>query len=176
MISANFNKASSITFFLVGMVKNTISSWGTFWGHFISGRHDADVQLRQNALSPTYINWHTNNNNSSSQLVYTVDSPVLYSCTMSGGTVMFMQQTNTTGTSSVTITESLTWASGTTPVWIGRSDLGEVINSYISEIAYFQSVLSTADRQKMEGYLAWKYGLNTYLPSGHPYYSSAPTS
>jgi len=173
MISANFAKASSITFFLVGVVKSTRASWGTFWGHFSSGRHDADVQLRYTD-GTSHINWHTNNNNGSSQLPYTFDSPVLYSCTMTGGTVMFMQQTNTTGTTSVTVTESLTWASGTAPVWIGRSDSSECINSYISEIAYFQSVLSTGDRQKMEGYLAWKYGLNTYLPAGHPYLSAPP--
>lgn len=174
MISANFAKASSITLFLVGMVKSTRASWGTFWGHFTSGRHDADVQLRYTD-GTSHINWHTNNNNGSSQLPYTFDSPVLYSCTMTGGTVMFMQQTNTTGTTSVTITEgTLTWAAGSAPVWIGRSDSNECINSYISEIAYFQSVLSTADRQKMEGYLAWKYGLNTYLPAGHPHLSAPP--
>lgn len=174
MISTAFAKASSITFFLVGTVKSTRASWGTFWGHFNSGRHDADIQLRYTD-GTTHINWHTNNNNSSTQLPYTLDSPVIYSCTMTGGTVMFMQQTNTSGTTSLTVTEgTLTWASGTAPVWIGRSDSNECINSYISEIAYFQSVLSTADRQKMEGYLAWKWGLQTYLPSGHPYLSAPP--
>ena len=173
MISTAFAKTSNVTLFLVGTVKSTRASWGTFWGHFTSGRHDADVQLRYTD-GTSHINWHTNNNNNTSQLPYTFDSPVLYSCTMSGGTVMFMQQTNTTGTTSVTVTETLTWASGSAPVWIGRSDSNECINSYISEIVYFQSVLSTADRQKMEGYLAWKYGLQTYLPSGHPYLSAAP--
>ena len=173
MISTAFAKSSNVTLCMVGTVKSTRGDWGTFWGHFTSGRHDADVQLRY-TQSTTHINWHTNNNNGSSHLPYTIDSPVLYSCTMSGGTVMFMQQTNTTGTTSVTITESLSWAAGSAPVWIGRSDSGECINSYISEIAYFQSVLSTADRQKMEGYLAWKWGLNTYLPIGHPYLSAAP--
>jgi hypothetical protein len=174
MISANFAKAASITLFLVGTVKSTIGSWGTFWGHFTSGRHDADIQLR-NTAGQAVINWHTNNNNSTTQLPYTLDSPVLYSCTMSGGTVMFMQQTNTTGTTSLTVTEgTLTWAAGNAPVWIGRSDSSEVINSYISEIVYFQSVLSTLDRQKMEGYLAWKYGIHPYLPAGHPYLSAAP--
>ena len=174
MISPAFAKADSITLFLVGMVKSTISGWGTFWGHFTSGRHDDDIQLR-NTAGQAVINWHTNNNNNSTQLAYTLDSPVLYSCTMTGGTVMFMQQTNTAGTTSLTVTEgTLTWRAGTAPVWIGRSDSNEVINSYISEIAYFQSVLSTADRQKMEGYLAWKYGLNTYLPAGHPHLSAPP--
>lgn len=34
------------------------------------------------------------------------------------------------------------------------------------------SNLSSTDRQKTEGYLAWKWGLQSNLPSGHPYKSS----
>jgi len=40
--------------------------------------------------------------------------------------------------------------------------------------AVFTDNLSTNDRQKMEGYLAWKHGLETDLPSGHPYEDEAP--
>lgn len=40
-------------------------------------------------------------------------------------------------------------------------------------IGYFGS-LSTSDRQKLEGYLAAKWGLQYRLPSSHPYASSAP--
>jgi hypothetical protein len=47
---------------------------------------------------------------------------------------------------------------------------------YISEILYYKSLLSTYDIQKVEGYLAWKWGINTLLPTVHPYYSLAPTS
>lgn len=43
-------------------------------------------------------------------------------------------------------------------------DIGEVIISYIS-----------ADREKLEGYLAWKWGLQNSLPVGHPYKNAAPT-
>jgi hypothetical protein len=34
--------------------------------------------------------------------------------------------------------------------------------------------LSTEDRQRMEGYLAWKWGVEANLPIGHPYKDEAP--
>jgi hypothetical protein len=34
--------------------------------------------------------------------------------------------------------------------------------------------LSTTDRQKMEGYLAWKWGIQASLAAGHPYISNPP--
>ena len=41
-----------------------------------------------------------------------------------------------------------------------------------AEVLLFNSALSLSDRQKVEGYLAHKYGLA--LPAGHPYTTSAP--
>jgi len=38
-----------------------------------------------------------------------------------------------------------------------------------AEIIYINSTLSTSDRQKVEGYLAWKWGLTYGLPESHPY-------
>lgn len=45
----------------------------------------------------------------------------------------------------------------------------------ISEIVFLNSTLSTDDRQRLEGYLAWKWGLVANLPADHPYKNSAPT-
>ena len=45
----------------------------------------------------------------------------------------------------------------------------------INEIILLQSVPSTSDRQKIEGYLAHKWGLEYNLPSDHPYRNLAPT-
>ena len=36
-------------------------------------------------------------------------------------------------------------------------------------------VLSTADRQRLEGWCAWRYNLVANLPAAHPYKSAAPT-
>lgn len=46
-------------------------------------------------------------------------------------------------------------------------------NGYIAEILFFASAVSVDDRQKIEGYLAWKWGVT--LTGSHPYYSAAPS-
>jgi hypothetical protein len=45
---------------------------------------------------------------------------------------------------------------------------------YPFEILMFNQYLDNTDRQKIEGYLAWKWGLQASLPIGHPYKSAAP--
>lgn len=49
-------------------------------------------------------------------------------------------------------------------------------NKYIAEVVGCNTKLSTADRQKLEGYLAWKWGLEADLPISHPYKSTPPTA
>lgn len=49
------------------------------------------------------------------------------------------------------------------------------LNGVIYEILVYNSVLSTIQRQKVEGYLAHKWDLKSSLPSNHPYKSTAPT-
>lgn len=65
---------------------------------------------------------------------------------------------------------------------IGRTRQGVVggpgdnfsFSGFMAEVAIYDDVLSTSDRQKMEGYLAWRYGLQANLPGGHPYLSAPP--
>ena len=57
------------------------------------------------------------------------------------------------------------------------SDAGrDHMEGALYEVINFTSTLQTSDRQKIEGYLAWKYNIQDVLPSGHPYLSAAPTS
>ena len=49
------------------------------------------------------------------------------------------------------------------------------LNGRIYEIVITTNVISTESAQKIEGYLAHKWGLTANLPSDHPYKSSAPT-
>lgn len=44
----------------------------------------------------------------------------------------------------------------------------------IAELLYCDTKLGNGDRQKLEGYLAWRWGLNGNLPSDHPYKNYAP--
>ena len=46
--------------------------------------------------------------------------------------------------------------------------------SQLCEIVLTHSTMTTDDRQKLEGYLAWKWGLVANLPSGHPYKIKPP--
>jgi hypothetical protein len=46
-------------------------------------------------------------------------------------------------------------------------------NGFIAEIIIYNSVLTTTQRQQVEGYLAWKWGIQSSLPVAHPYYSTS---
>ena len=46
----------------------------------------------------------------------------------------------------------------------------------LAEVVIYSTALTTAQRQQVEGYLAWKWGLQTYLPNTHPYYSTNPNA
>lgn len=49
------------------------------------------------------------------------------------------------------------------------------LSGRVSEIIQTETVLSTTDRERLEGYLAWKWGLEANLPSGHPFRNTPPT-
>jgi len=44
----------------------------------------------------------------------------------------------------------------------------------VAEFIYFPGGLTTNQRQQIEGYLAWKWGLQASLINTHPYYSASP--
>lgn len=52
---------------------------------------------------------------------------------------------------------------------------GSALVGYIAECIICSSKQSDANRQRIEGYLAHKWGLTASLPSGHPYKSTPPT-
>lgn len=49
------------------------------------------------------------------------------------------------------------------------------LDGYIAEVVVSSGLLTLSDRQKVEGYLAWKWGLESELPALHPYKSAPPT-
>ena len=56
-----------------------------------------------------------------------------------------------------------------------RPALDRAFAGTFGEIVLFQTALAVADRQLVEGYLAWKWGLQANLPADHPYKNAAPT-
>jgi hypothetical protein len=59
---------------------------------------------------------------------------------------------------------------GTSSLFIGSYNAGAAFFSgTIYETVVVPALLSVADRQKIEGYLAWKWGTTSRLPGNHPY-------
>jgi len=55
----------------------------------------------------------------------------------------------------------------------GNGDWVRYVGRY-REILAFKGPMSESDVQKVEGYLAWKWGVNTTLPNNHPYFAKSP--
>jgi hypothetical protein len=75
----------------------------------------------------------------------------------------------TTGNNPITVTQSgsiLRLAKDTT----------SCANMNLGEFLIFDNTLTNNERHKMEGYLAWKWGLNSQLPNSHPYWTNDPRS
>lgn len=62
---------------------------------------------------------------------------------------------------------SVGWAEGNS---------ANTFTGHMAELLFYKDVLSTFDRKRVEGYLAWKYGLQEKLPVSHPYLSAPPTT
>ena len=73
---------------------------------------------------------------------------------------------NNFGTTSAAVGTSI-FSVGCAPV--GGSTIGGYLTGNVAEILIFSTVLSTTERQQVEGYLAWKWGLYDLLVAGHPY-------
>jgi hypothetical protein len=78
---------------------------------------------------------------------------------------------NGVGGTAVSATQN---SSVTTPRVGGVLPAAEFWKGTVGEILLYSRALTTAERQKVEGYLAWKWGMQAQLPSNHPYAYSFP--
>ncbi len=79
------------------------------------------------------------------------------------------------GGTATTNTPGASRGSSSGPNFIGRRVSSvEYLNGGIGEIVIFASEIPAAQRQQVEGYLAWKWGLQASLPSTHPFRKVRP--
>jgi hypothetical protein len=58
----------------------------------------------------------------------------------------------------------------------GRGGTGNLsYNTYLAELIIYNTALTPSQRQRVEGYLAQKWGLQSSLPANHPFKTIAPT-
>jgi hypothetical protein len=58
-----------------------------------------------------------------------------------------------------------------TGAMIGGNSIWPAYFGNVFEMLIYNRALTTTERQQVEGYLAWKWGLRTSLPTAHPYYT-----
>ena len=93
-----------------------------------------------------------------------VNTPFIFNAFQSGttGTTFFNGNSQgAVGTAGNTFTYTNYYIGTTTgaPAWVGN----------IAEILVYNNIFTNSQRQQIEGYLAWKWGLVASLPAGHPY-------
>jgi hypothetical protein len=70
-----------------------------------------------------------------------------------------------------------TTTSNSSPFGLGYRQVGSLfMNCLIAEVVICNQSHDVPTRQKMEGYLAWKWGMEADLPIDHPYKDSPPTT
>lgn len=104
----------------------------------------------------------------------TIDAPTII-CAQRTSTQIALSLNGNTGT---TTSGSFSSMNGTDAFRIGRSvnpgfETGENWSGIVGEVAAIQN-LATTDRQRLEGYMAWKWGLRSNLPEDHPFRNSPP--
>ena len=99
--------------------------------------------------------------------INSVVTPALYVISATSSTSNFYY--NGTFNSTATPTNSATVATSDT-YRVGGGWIG-----YVSEVIFFNNQLTTIQQQQVEGYLAWKWGLQGNLPSSHIYKSISPS-
>ena len=168
---------TQFTYFIVFVNKPSETN---AYGRFISASNANSDNTDANSLCVTSYDFNTNpnkvffiigTNNASVPTVaantYTIASFVWSSPTAN----LFINGGPVTGTSSSNTLAFSKFGIGATP----NNDTGRLGNgSVVNEFVGFTSALTLNQRQQIEGYLAWKWGLQASLPSNHPYFNVKP--
>lgn len=103
----------------------------------------------------------------------------IFNVTLSQSTAASSRVTSYRNGVAATLTGTSTgWTPGDTGthLYLGtRGDKATGFNGLFYEVMVFNSPLTTGGRQYVEGYLAWKWGLQASLPTTHPYFQAAPS-
>lgn len=171
---------NTLTTFIVGRINSSnvgqrFLSLGQV-GRFDFGTSTDIVPLTVGNLT-TEFGWYRNvGSGTGSAFVTTVyNAPFLYSLNVNGstGVIVYNGSTTSSGTTSGNFgysTYALAAGINTTAVTPSSGDV------FIAEVLVYNASFTQTQRQQVEGYLAWKWGLQGSLPTSHPYYYIAPNT
>lgn len=179
------NSSNTYTKFLVFNRSNIVSAFCRLFAYATTGE--------QNTADPT--GFHIQDNNSTTQHTlyksfasagnFTIATGTYYIATIVATPFSMSLFLNGSTTASSTITYSTGTGLGiSTPnfngrnFYLARTVAGgfQYFPGFINEVISYNRQLSTYEYQRVEGYLAWKWGLRNSLPSTHPFYKYYPPS
>lgn len=160
-IPSAYLDSTGVTFFAVS------TKTGTNTTHVVLGTHVPEKVIRYDPFTCIYsINNGTvrGGNNNTDGIRCFIDTASSFNAFVNGTNVI-------TSSTAVTYQPQTT----STTYQIGNLAAGQsLFQGYINEILVFNNALTTSQRQQVEGYLAWKWGLQNNLPTTHPYYKFRP--
>lgn len=172
---------NQITVFVVYQKTGTNAVFDTIITRVISGNQPAPFDIYGNSTSDVRFagNGSSYRYTTSAFGVYSRTTPTILSINLVystpgswnegvNGTISTYNLSNVVGDG--------TLADNASNFYIGtRMDSVTKMVGNISEIICYSSLLTTGERQQIEGYLAWKWGLRQNLPTTHPYYKINPS-
>jgi hypothetical protein len=156
----------------VTWVEKKDGNGGSGYGNLFDLSHPSSGFGNQGLRGPEECNMVYNN---SSPQVLGIDT----SCGTSSQRIVSVNLSTLGGTSwkngDTNWSNSNSWTGATGNFALGRGfDAGRYYQGRLQEFIVHSRILTTTERQKLEGYLAHKWGLTANLPAGHPYKTMAP--
>jgi len=162
--NTSFNATTPITIFFVGNKITTTTGYvcdaspNYTSSPFNNGYGNREFLYSGNAITP-FGNTGATNIMTTKPLISAIFAPSSGSALYNNGTLQY------SGSSTI---NSVGITLGT------RYNLAESFDGNYCEFMLFNVVLTTFQRQQVEGYLAWKWGLQANLPANHPFKNAPP--
>jgi hypothetical protein len=150
----------STVIFALRRIETSTSDYETIWA--VSNARGVFIV---NGTIAWYSNGDTGGDSVSTQDISVNEDVVCVVTVTTGGAISFYVNGAAAGTDSITSTNDF-WGA---QVGAHTVSSGEPYQGPMYGLIVCESVLSTDDRQKAEGWLAWRYGFQSSLPTTHPY-------
>jgi hypothetical protein len=165
--SFTISSANTCTLFIVALQNSPLSGNVALFHNNTGASNTLRLQLESTL---TRINVNSLLATTSSLMITRLGLPNIYSVRFDSSAITsFFNGTSTSGGQSGTSDGSL--ASSTTYSFATNTGM----NGYFYEILLYNTSFTATQRQQIEGYLAWKWGLQSNLPATHPYVFSPPS-
>lgn len=173
-LGSNTNSGTTLSAFSVFIMNSSSATAARIIGLGVTGQPDFQNTLYTAAIiRRTTVLGAYRNSTELGNVAYTFGTPCVFSSIYNGtNNTVFLN-----GTSGTTVATSGNF--GYSNYIIGASFTEEstlLFNGVIGEVIVYNAGLTAVQRQTVEGYLAWKWGLQGSLPTTHPYYYFAPNS